>query len=72
MNTLIHAIYASKLPIKCTIVGAGSAHDSMLELITQLKLTDQITVLGSCEQDKLGDIDRSLDFWFFHQNLRRA
>ena len=72
VNTLIHAIYASKLPIKCTIVGAGSAHDSMLELITQLKLTDQITVLGSCEQDKLGDIYRSLDFLVFPSELEES
>ena len=72
VDTLIHAIYASKLPIKCTIVGTGSAHDSMLKLITHLKLTDQISVLGSCEQDKLGDIYRNLDFLVFPSELEES
>lgn len=72
VDTLIHAIYASELPIKCTIAGTGSAHDSVLELITHLKLTDQISVLGSCEQDKLGEIYRNLDFLVFPSELKES
>jgi glycosyltransferase involved in cell wall biosynthesis len=72
VDTLIHAIHASKPPIKCTIVGTGSARDSILELITHLKLTDQISVLGSCEQDKLGDIYRNLDFLVFPSELEES
>ena len=72
VDTLIHAIHASKLPIKCKIAGTGSAHDSMLKLITQLKLTDQISVLGSCEQDNLGDLYRNLDFFVFPSALEES
>ena len=72
VDTLIHAIHASEVSIKCTIAGTGSAQNSTLELITRLKLTDQITLLGSCDQEKLRDIYANIDFLVFPSELEES
>lgn len=72
VDTLIRAIHSFKLPIRCTIVGTGDMHTAFDALISQLKLNDQITLHGACEQSHLADIYRQLDFLVFPSELEES
>lgn len=72
VETLIRAIHSFKLPIRCTIAGAGDMHACLSALVSKLELNEQITLLGACEQRGLAEIYRQLDFLVFPSELEES